>query len=59
MTPDALEKMMKFIFVLELWDQRSPSVTEFLGIVKIPLQPICISMKTTDDEVYSLNFMAD
>mmetsp|Transcript_34710 Transcript_34710/g.53258 ORF Transcript_34710/g.53258 Transcript_34710/m.53258 type:complete len:104 (+) Transcript_34710:2212-2523(+) len=59
MCPDTLEKMEKFIFVLELWDQKSPSVTEFLGIVKIPLSPICFSMKTTDDEVYSLNFMAD
>ena len=27
--------------------------------MKIPLAPICYSMKTTDDEVYSLNFMAD
>lgn len=59
MCPDALEKMEKFILVLELWDQISPSVQEFLGIVKIPLAPICYSMKTTDDEVYSLNFMAD
>ena len=59
MCPDSLEKMEKFIFVLELWDQISPSVQEFLGLVKIPLAPICYSMKTTDDEIYSLNFMAD
>lgn len=59
MCPDTLEKMEKFCFVLELWDQISPSVQEFLGIVKIPLAPIVYSMKTTDNEIYSLNFMAD
>ena len=59
MSPDILDKMEKFILVLELWDQISPSVTEFLGLVKIPLAPICFSMKTTDSQVYSLNFMAD
>ena len=59
MCPDSLEKMEKFVFVLELWDQISPSVQEFIGLVKIPLAPICYSMKTTDDEIYSLNFMAD
>ena len=59
MCPETLEKMEKFILILELWDQISPSVQEFLGLVKIPLAPICYSMKTTDDEVYSLNFLAD
>lgn len=59
MSPDSLEKLEKFIMVLELWDQISPSVQEFLGIVKIPLSPICYAMKTTDDEIYSLNFLAD
>ena len=59
MSPETLEKMERFIFVLELWDQISPSVQEFLGLIKIPLAPICYSMKTTDDEIYSLNFMAD
>ena len=59
MSPDTLEKMEKFCFVLELWDQVSPSVQDFLGIVKIPLAPIVYSMKTTDNEIYSLNFLAD
>ena len=59
MTPITLEKMEKFIFIMELWDQVSPSVSEFLGLVKIPLAPITHSMKTTDSEIYSLNFMAD
>ena len=59
MCPDTLEKMERFVMVLELWDQISPSVKEFLGLVKIPLSPIVYSLKTTDDEVYSLNFLAD
>lgn len=59
MTPETLEKMEKFVFVLELWDQVSPSVSEFLGLVKVPLAPITYSMKTTDEEIFSLNFMAD
>ena len=59
MSPDTLDRMETFVFVLELWDQISPSVQEFIGLVKIPLAPICYSMKTTDQEVYSLNFMAD
>ena len=59
MTPINLEKMEKFVFIMELWDQVSPSVSEFLGLVKIPLAPITHSMKTTDSEVFSLNFMAD
>ena len=59
MTPETLEKMEKFVFVLELWDQVSPSVSEFLGLIKVPLAPITYSMKTTDDEIFSLNFMAD
>ena len=59
MCPETLEKMEKFILVLELWDQVSPSVKEFMGLCKIPLAPICYSMLTTDQEIYSLNFMAD
>lgn len=59
MCPESLEKMEKFILVLELWDQISPSVKEFLGLVKVPLAPIVYSIQTTDEEVYSLNFLAD
>lgn len=59
MTPDNLEKMEKFFFVFELWDQVSPSVQDFLGLVKVPLAPLTYSMRTTDEEVFSLNFMAD
>lgn len=59
MTPETLEKMETFVFVLELWDKVSPSVEVFLGLVKVPLAPITHSMRTTDGEVFSLNFMAD
>lgn len=59
MAPESVEKMETFVLVLELWDQISPSVKEFLGLVKIPLAPICHTIKTTDEEVYSLNFLAD
>lgn len=59
MTPENLEKMEKFFFVFELWDQVSPSVQEFLGLVKVPLAPLTYSMRTTDEEIFSLNFMAD
>jgi hypothetical protein len=59
MTPESLEKMEKFIFIFELWDQISPSNELFIGLVKVPLAPITYSMKTTDQEIFSLNFMAD
>jgi D-ribose pyranose/furanose isomerase RbsD len=59
MSPESIEKMETFSMVLELWDQISPSVQEFMGIVKIPLAPITNAIKTTDEEIYSLNFLAD
>lgn len=48
MTPESLEKMEKFIFIFELWDQISPSNELFIGLIKVPLAPITYSMKTTD-----------
>ena len=59
MTPINFEKMEKFVLILELWDKLSPSREEFIGMVKLPLAPITYAMKTTDQEVFSLNFMAD
>lgn len=59
MAPETIEKMETFVLVFELWDQISPSVREFLGLVKVPMDPICNTIKTTDEEVYSLNFLAD
>jgi hypothetical protein len=48
MTPDILEKLEKFIFVLEVWDASHPSKEDLIGLVKIPLTSFCHSMKTTD-----------
>ena len=59
MTTDLLEKLEKFTFVLEVWDESSPVKEDFIGLVKIPLSSFCYSMKTTDDHIYSLNFLAD
>lgn len=59
MSPETLEKLERFTFVLELWDAVSPAKEEFLGLVKIPLASFCYSMKTSDEEIFSLNFLAD
>ena len=45
--------------MLEVWDSISPAKEEFIGLVKIPLASFCYSMKTTDDQIFSLNFLAD
>jgi hypothetical protein len=50
---------MNFTFVLEVWDHVQPSREEFIGLVKIPLASFCHSMRTNDDQVFSLNFLAD
>jgi hypothetical protein len=42
-----------------VWDAVSPAQEEFVGLVKIPLASFCYSMKTNDDEIFSLNFLAD
>ena len=59
MNPDTVEKLFKFTFVLEVWEAISPSKEDLIGIVKVPLGSFCHSMKTTDDEIFSLNFLAD
>lgn len=59
MEPAILEKLEKFTFVLEVWDQISPAKSELFGIVKIPLASFCYSMKTNDEEIFSTNFLAD
>jgi hypothetical protein len=59
MTPETLERFEKFTFILEVWDAVSPNKEEFVGLVKIPLASFCYSMKTTDEQVFSLNFLAD
>jgi hypothetical protein len=30
-----------------------------VGLVKIPLASFCYSLKTTEDDIFSLNFLAD
>ena len=59
MTPDVIDKMEQFTFVLEIWDEVSPSRRDLVGLVKIPLASFCYSMKTTEDDIFSLNFLAE
>ena len=59
MTPDVIEKLERFTFVLEVWDEVSPNRHDLVGLVKIPLASFCYSMKTTEEDVFSLNFLAE
>ena len=59
MTPDVIDKLEKFTFVLEVWDEVTPERHDLLGLVKIPLASFCYSLKTTEDDIYSLNTLAD
>jgi hypothetical protein len=59
MTPDVIEKLEKFTFVIEVWDQVSPDRNDLIGLVKIPLAGFCYSLKTTEDDIFSLNFLAE
>jgi hypothetical protein len=59
MNKTAIDKLQNFMFIMEIWDHVSPSRQEFIGLVKIPLTSFCISMRTFDDQVLSLNFLAD
>ncbi|CDW78943.1 c2 domain-containing protein 3 [Stylonychia lemnae] len=59
MNPDTVTRLQNFTFILEVWDAKSPAQEEFIGLVKIPLASFCYSMKTTDDQIFSLNFLAD
>ena len=59
MTPDVIDKLENFTFVLEVWDEVSPSRSDLVGLVKYPLASFCYSMKTTEDDIFSLNFLAE
>ena len=59
MSPDMIDKLENFTFVIEVWDEISPTRHELVGLVKIPLASFCYSMKTTEEDVFSLNFMAE
>jgi len=54
-----MEKLQNFTFVLEVWDNIHSSKEEFIGLIKVPLASFVYSMKTTDSQIYSLNFLAD
>ncbi len=57
--PSTIDKLQNFTFVLEVWDSINTAKEEFIGLVKIPLTSFVVSMKTTDSQIYSLNFLAD
>lgn len=59
MTPDVIDRLGKFTFVIEVWDQVSPDRNDLVGLVKIPLAGFCYSLKTTEDDIFSLNFLAE
>lgn len=59
MSPTFIEKLEKFIFILEVWDNVSPDRDDLVGLVKIPLASFCYSLRTTEDDIFSLNFLAD
>ena len=59
MTPEVIDKLEKFTFVLEVWDEVSPGRHDLVGLVKVPLASFCYSMKTTEDDIFSLNFLAE
>ena len=59
MTPDVIDRLEKFTFVIEVWDQISPDRNDLVGLVKIPLAGFCYSLKTTEDDIFSLNFLAE
>ena len=59
MTPEVIDKLEKFTFVLEVWDEVTPERHDLVGLVKVPLASFCYSLKTTEDDIFSLNFLAD
>lgn len=59
MSPNFIEKLENFVFILEVWDNVSPDRDELVGLVKIPLASFCYSLRTTENDIFSLNFLAD
>jgi len=59
MSPDMIDRLENFTFVLEVWDQVSPNRHDLVGLVKYPLASFCYSMRTTEDDIFSLNFLAE
>lgn len=59
MSPDMIDRLEKFTFVLEVWDEVNAGRSDLVGIVKMPLASFVYSIRTTEDDIYSLNFLAE
>jgi hypothetical protein len=59
MSPSVVDNLERFTYVFEVWDSVSPGRDELIGLVKVPLSSFCYTLKTTQDDIFSLNFMAD
>lgn len=59
MTPQFIDKLHSFVFILEVWDNVSPERDELVGLVKVPLASFYNMLKTTEEDIFSLNFLAD
>jgi hypothetical protein len=59
MTHSTIDEMENFSFVLEVWDRINSGRDELVGLVKIPLSSFCYSMRTSEEDIFSLNFLAD
>lgn len=59
MSPEVIDKLDRFTFVLEVWDQINPGKDELVGLVKLPLSSFVYSIQTSEENHYSLNFLAD
>lgn len=59
MTPSVVDNLERFTYVFEVWDSVSPGRDELIGLVKVPLSSFCYTLKTTQDDIFSLNFLAD
>lgn len=59
MNPETIEKLERFTFILEVWDLPQGAREEFIGLVRVPLASFVYSMRTNNEQIYSLNFLAD
>ena len=59
MSPSVIDNLERFTYVFEVWDSVSPGRDELIGLVKVPLSSFCYTLKTTQDDIFSLNFLAD
>ena len=59
MSPSVIDNLERFTYVFEVWDSVSPGRDELIGLVKVPLSSFCYTLTTTQDDIFSLNFLAD